>query len=398
MPPTFQTLTLNQIDSSPEIAAWLSQFQCEEDKLTAKQMLLRLRFVSSDRLSLWLRQTLDEFPTDEKRAIFAVRKLVDKKDGKLIYFDEQGLPPKRPSGSQGSEDLINSIISNYLKDANLSQVFFDHPSLETMRSEKIRHLILIDDSIGSGSRVAEFITALLANKTFRSWWSFGWIKITLLSYARNISADKLVYQRVPENDKRARKFKNRDKISFKSAYVYTSDWMQQNWGEKYEEIYQLCISTTAISKNYRLGYKNSFSNVIFLHSVPNNIPGSLHFNNPPKWNALMPYRSMPVWLISLLNSTVIASKCYQEGLPLELTNLLQLIKAGIRTEPSLALRLNLDVLYARKLVEQAISLGLLTQQKYLTPYAQDILYKLKNQAPVEKFNYELYIPSSWSVG
>lgn len=60
----FQTLTLNQIDSSPEIATWLSQFKSDEDKLIAKQMLLRLRFVSRDRLSLWFKEALDGFLTE----------------------------------------------------------------------------------------------------------------------------------------------------------------------------------------------------------------------------------------------------------------------------------------------------------------------------------------------
>lgn len=402
MPSTFQTLTLNQIDSSPEIAAWLSQFKSEEDRLTAKHMLLRLRFISSDRFSVWLKHALAEFSIEEKHAIFAVRKLAEpqsRKDGKLTYFDEQGCAPKRPSGSQGSEDLVNSVIANHLKNTALSQVFFDHPSIEIIRSEKIRHLILVDDSIGSGSRIVEFINAMLANKTFRSWWSFGWIKITVISYARNSSAAVYIYNNVHEGSKPNRKFRNKDKIFFNSAYVYKSEWMEQNWGEKYAETHRLCEKITAVSKNYRLGYKNSFSNIIFFHSVPNNIPGILHFNRPPKWHALMPNRSMPNWLMQLLGTVVVTHKLPQkQSLNLELQKLLQLIKSGIRAESTLALRLNLDVLYARKLIEQAISLGLLTQQKRLTTYARETLHRLNNQKPVEKFGYQLYIPSSWRVG
>lgn len=402
MPPAFQTLTLSQIDSSPEIATWLSQFNSEEDRLTAKQMLLRLRFVSSDRFSLWLKQTLADFSIEEKHAIFAVRKLVDpqgRKDSKLTYFDEQGCAPKRPSGSQGSEDLVNSVIANHLKNTALSQVFFDHPSIEVMRREKIRHIVLIDDSIGSGNRIVEFVNALLANKTFRSWWGFGWIKVTVISYARNSSGAGYIYKNVHEGSKPDRKFRNKDKISFSSAYVYKSEWMEQNWGEKYAEIHRLCVKTTVVSKNYRLGYKNSFSNIIFFHSVPNNIPGVLHFNRPSRRHALMPNRSMPNWLMQLLSAAVVAPELSQkQSLTPELQQLLQLIKSGIRAESTLALRLNLDVFYAQQLVEQAISFGLLTQQKRLTDDAQERLHHLKKQTPVEKFNYELYIPTSWRVG
>lgn len=402
MPPTFQTLTLNQIDSSPEIAAWLSQFKSEEDRLTAKRMLLRLRFVSSDSFSVWLKQTLAEFSIEEKHAIFAVRKLAEpqsRKDGKLTYFDEQGCAPKRPSGSQGSEDLVNSVIANHLKNTALSQVFFDHPSIEIMRSEKIHHLILVDDSIGSGRRIVEFINALLANKTFRSWWSFGWVKITVISYARNSSAAGYIYKNVHEGSKPNRKFRNKGKISFSSAYVYKSEWMEQNWGEKYTEIYKLCEKITAVSKSYRLGYKNSFSNIIFFHSVPNNIPGVLHFNKLPKWRALMPNRSMPNWLMHLLSVTVADPDfLHKKSLTPELQQLLQLIKSGVRAESTLALRLNLDVFYALQLVEQAMSLGLLTEQKRLSDDARERLHNLKKQTPVEKFNYELYIPTSWRVG
>ena len=50
--------------SSPEIATWLSQFKSDEDKLIAKQMLLRLRFVSRGRFSLWFKEALDGFLTE----------------------------------------------------------------------------------------------------------------------------------------------------------------------------------------------------------------------------------------------------------------------------------------------------------------------------------------------
>ena len=113
----------------------------------------------------------------------------------------------------------------------------------------------------------------------------------------------------------------------------------------------------------------------------------------------MPNRSMPNWLMHLLSVTVADPDfLHKKSLTPELQQLLQLIKSGVRAESTLALRLNLDVFYALQLVEQAMSLGLLTEQKRLSDDARERLHNLKKQTPVEKFNYELYIPTSWRVG
>lgn len=402
MPTKFLSLTLNQVDYSPEINDWLLQFKDAEDKIIAKNMLLRLRFVSKDTLTQWLKETLKQIKLSyTKHAIYAVRKLEKPTTDKgtnhhqKVYFDKHGKVPLRPGESQGSEDLINSVVSNFLKANTQKNVFFDHPSIETLRSEQIKHLILVDDSIGSGKRINEFINAMLANRTFKSWWSFGWLKITIISYTRNKAAETLIYSGIKENLKASRKYRNTDKISFVSARVYANDNIKQTWGNDSDKFYGLCQRTTAISKNYRLGYNSTFSNIVFLHSAPNNLPGIFWFHSH-RWQGLMPCRSIPSWLIELLTSSSALSK--SKPLSNELVELIQLVKKGIRSITSLALRLNIDTLYAKKLLKQAKDLGLITSDKRLTEYALEKLHSIKKNTEVEKFNYELYIPSSWSVG
>lgn len=390
----FNTLTPEKIDGSPEIKLWLEQFSLL-DQVIGKILLSRLRFVSISTYQNWLVRELDALNRDTKFALYAVRKL---EQGEESFFYDNGEPLDRPSESQGSEDLVNSLIANYVKDKG--DVFYDHPSVNILRDNQIRALILIEDSIGSGRRISDFINAILKNRTIRSWWSFGWLQIKIFSFSRVKETENKIIDSISGRDHAKTKIRRRDKISFTSAYVYNSTWINNSWGDQYESIRDLCLNTKKVQGKYRLGYKETFSNIIFYHSVPNNIPGVLWFHNA-KWHGLMPKRNMPSWLINLLDSATSAHtrRCINNYpiLSLEAMNLLKLIKSNVRAINSISLRLNVDNQYAKELIRQAINLNLITQNKRLTKFGLTVLLKKSSRKPVETYNYELYTPTSWSI-
>ncbi|CDL52565.1 hypothetical protein [Klebsiella pneumoniae ISC21] len=158
-------------------------------------------------------------------------------------------------------------------------MFLDHPSLNDLKKSKVNDFLLIDDSIGSGDRVSGFINAMLDNPTFLSWWSLGLVRLTLISFARTLGSENRIINTIRGSDHGVRKYRKSEKINFISNIVYNENWLETRWGEQYNEIINLCKNQTKIPSWARLGYGNVLSNIIFYHSVPNNLPGILWFSN-----------------------------------------------------------------------------------------------------------------------
>lgn len=389
--PKLRALSVNSIENSSQINEWLSLFD-ESEKPIAKTLLTKLRFVSRDDYSHWLRQTIENFDPKATHALYSVRKL---NDGKIKhpFWDTNGVPFVRPHKSQGSEDLVYSLISNIVR-ANPSN-FYDHPSLHKLKEENIRNYILIDDSVGSGDRVSDFINNMLDNPTFLSWWSLGWIKLTIVCFAIPDSSKNKIIGKIRGSDHGLRKYPKSSKISFVSHFVYNKSWLSQRWGDKFREIIELCKNKKKVQNWARLGYGDILSNLVFYHSVPNNIPGILWFQNT-KWQGLMPGRAIPSWLIDLLQTQENGSHSGKNHtLSEDLLTLLVMSKKGVRRPSSIALRLGVDTKYASELIRRAKNFGLLTDKGRLTKTGLNKLVQSKISSKLPSWDYSMYIPSSW---
>lgn len=386
-----KSLSPAKIDASPEIRSWLSQFP-EGQRSLAKLLLSRLRFVSRDTYAEWLRGAISSLPTDQVHALYSVRKLnLDQ----ACYWNESGDPVTRPGSSLGSEDLIYSLISNLTRSS--SGALLNHPPLSELKNKKIRNYVLIDDSIGSGDRVAGFINAMLQHPTFLSWWSFGWIKIHVLSFARPREAEAKIISEIRGSDHGKRKFRKSKKLEFTSEMVYERSWHEARWGSEYKAIIDLCEQRTEISRWECLGYGDVMANLVFHHSVPDNIPGMLWCCNE-KWQGLMPNRAMPGWLLALLDSEFDGSTTADLNISDELLRILALIKGGVWSTRSIALRLHVDHKYVLGLLLHAKFLGLVTPQGRLTATGLDRLRQSTQKVLLLSWDLGLYIPSSWCAG
>lgn len=386
-----ESLTVAAITSSPEIQAWLSQFQ-EDRQVTAMMMLSRLRFVSRDVYSAWLRSVIAALPTNEVHALYSVRKL---DDGVTTLWNDSGAVVNRSGTSLGSEDLVYSLISNVVR--SHSKMLLDHPSLNELHDKKVHSIILIDDSIGSGDRVAGFINAMLNSPTFLSWWSFGLIKMSVISFARPRESESKIIAQVRGSDHGMRKFRKSTKISFTSELVYHTDGLESRWGGQYMQVLDLCKTQTKVAKWARFGYGEVMANTVFYHSVPNNIPGVIWFQND-RWKGLFPGRALPDWLPQLLAQQKNENQSTGTYIPPEIRQLLKFIKRGVRNATSLATRLGCDHKFALALLERARELGLLSDHNRLTMVALDLLSRGEPVEVLPEWDRSLYIPSSWCVG
>lgn len=385
----FKSLSVEMIENAPEIREWISQFSSDKQPV-AKVLLSKLIFVTRDMFSTWLVNTMEDLSVKDMTAVYSVRKLNDTDD---IFWDDEEVPVARPSTTLGSEDLVYSLISNIKRSNNN---FLDHPTLKILKENKVRNYILIDDAIGSGNRVSTFINAMLKNKTFLSWWSYGYVKIQVISFARTNSAEKNIIYSVKGSNHPIRKNPKASKISFISEYVYNETCLNNRWGDDYRDLLQLCEGETKVKKKRRLGYGNVFSNLIFYHSVPNNIPGILWCTNN-RWSGLMPSRAIPLWLFNLLESVQTSRARGIQPLSPELYEILKLSKIGIRRISSLSMRLNLDIKYTKKLLQHAENIGLMTDKSRLTATGREKIIEYESVVRLASWDKTMYIPSSWCV-
>jgi hypothetical protein len=257
--------------------------------------------------------------------------------------------------------------------------------------------VLIDDSIGSGDRVSGFINAMLLHPTFLSWWSFGLVKIHVVSFARPRESEVKIIAKMRGSDHGLRKYRKSSKIDFTSEVVYEADWLEGRWGENYKQIIELCRCQTKIPKKRRFGYGDVMANIVFYHSVPNNLPGVLWCKNK-RWVGLLTGRAIPDWLLALIEQPFQSMQPKIASISGEMIRLLKLVKRGVRSSRTIATRLGVDHKYAVGLLGTAQDLGLLTPQVRLTSAGLD---RLKQIAPLEvlpAWDRSLYIPSSWCAG
>lgn len=387
-----QRFTTSALESSPEVRRWLSQFQ-EEAQPDAISMLLHLNFVSRDMYAEWLYKSIRSLPTEKQYALYAVRKF---DEDKSIFWNTDGTARPRPGVSLGSEDLVYSLISNLVRGNSI--YYFDHPSISVLRNRKIQNIVLIDDSIGSGTRVKNFIRSIQNHPTFLSWWSYGLLHIHILSFARLTEAESIITNGITGSNHSSRKFRNSFKVHFSSEYVYHRCNLEGRWGPRAKEIAKICDDNTNILLSRRRGYGNVMGNTVFYHSVPNNLPGSIWFTNN-RWSALFPGRALPEWAVSLIGQ--LRTQGNTQGLlkhpSLLIIRLLGLIRSGNRRPETLALRLNFEVSSTKRLLSLAQQIGLTTPHNRLTGKGLDVLLNSTRTQPLPSYDWSLYIPTSWCV-
>ena len=257
----------------------------------------------------------------------------------------------------------------------------------------------MDDAIGSGKRISSFIKLMTNNKTFMSWWNGGFITIHILSFACTYQAKELIIKNTPGSNHGKRKKRVGEKIKFSSEIIYDSYNLHHRWGSNCDSILELCKSIKKIG--FPLGYGNTMSNLVFFHSVPNNIPGIL-FHKTKKWNPLFENRSFPLWLKKLLENPKCLGIKTRTVSRLKISDssyeILASIKKGVRTCAALARRIDSNEQNIKQIVNQAITLGLVSPSMRITKAGQDYLLKKEKGQEKKQYNYAMYIPFSWCVG
>jgi hypothetical protein len=147
------------------------------------------------------------------------------------------------------------------------------------------------------------------------------------------------------------------------------------------------------------GFGGVLGNLVFYHSVPDNIPGMLWYGENG-WLPLFPNRGLPVWMADLLEhpSPARGDATVRGHQDTGLFRLIALIKSGVRTPLSLSLRMNCDAPFAHALIARAQSAGLVTANVRLTEAGVNFFHNNSRSNDVAVYDYGMYIPTSWSAG
>jgi len=246
---------------------WLLQFK-EQDRETAKLILDSLIYVSNEELIYGLRQLLQKYINNYKNeyiALFAIKEVINESNYWEDYLDKLDIKGK---DGLGSESIITHFCTDSLK---LSEFLLNHPSINEMKDKKCRHIVCINDIIGSGDQANRFSKWLYNHPTIKSWVSLKYVDFNILSYAGTLDG----YNNIKEN-----------KI-IKDILIdqYIDDGRSFWSDEEREKIKKVCRKYSPIRK-YSLGYKNYFTFIYFSYKCPNTAPAILWSPNEC-WKAIL---------------------------------------------------------------------------------------------------------------
>ena len=394
---TFQRLSEEMIDSQPEIQKWLSQFDTVSSSL-ARQLLLQLRFVSHDSFAAWLSTELAALPGSV--AVFSVRKPPKKKiqqselDEKQITLWNGNQFIERPAGSMGSEDLVASLVSQWKKKTK----GHDYPDIKTMRSQRVRRLIFIDDGIGSGDRMSKFVKAFFDHPTIKSWWSLGLLSVTILSFSRVVDAEAVVLNAFPGRGTPKARLLDQGRVKFQSVVAFHKGDVKVRWGSQGQELIDFCRNEKRVGRPE--GYGETMTNLVFYHSVPNNLPGVL-WADKKNFRGLFPRRSLPTWIPDIFTKTPMRTP-FNPGME-EMVGVLSQVKRGLRHRTAIARQLDADPARVGRVLEHLYTVGCVTEKGRLSDAGRGFLND--NQKKLAHANFVLlkedywnYVPTKWRSG
>ena len=378
---------------------WFEQFDFK-DKETAERMISSLTLISHSEFSRAVQRLL-EFEVsknNESIAFYSVRELNRNKD----FFEQTCDIKSRKVQSlsfgsdHGSEAIIANLIRNFCKtDKNR---LLNHPNLDQMRTQKCRTIIFVDDFIGSGNRMCDFLRSFWNHTTIKSWHSFKYIKFVVIAYSGTDSGIKNV-----ENHK------INPVVIYERHCPSFSDmpWRSKYKSEMIDFFHEYGKKTC--KKQTPLGYDSTMASIVFEHGCPNNVPPILwapdHKRAP--WVALFPCRSVlsaeksvfppeitrrdsRVTLVSIGQKKIaISGALLRRGETGEtILLILALIAQGQRKQTTLSYATGLNKEMCAKIIDKCIKWGFITQTKRLTETGSSELQAAKKQ----RKNYKLKLP------
>lgn len=364
---------------------WLKQFD-PIDQDTAITLANSLTLISHSEFSQNLQELISAtaMQISGKVALFAIRELekIEPKDywSNPIYTpyyeqvtissDGQSVSSVEASSDLGSEAIVAHIIRQLCRLE--PQKYLNHPTPENMRNNRCDAIIFIDDFIGSGGRVNDFLSSFWLERSITSWHSFKYIDFHVLAYSGTETGIR-----------RVNRHKSRPNIHIHvdAPTVYGMFWPEK----KKEKVLSLCEKYGHRSRKHMwLGYKQGMASIIFEHGCPNNTPAILWETRG--WTGLFPNRTVnssadsvfpseivrgdPIQILDHIGQKKLAksgalSRSGQVGQVI--LTFLAMIAKGQRKRSSLCFALDISTKNYERILTKCIKWQFITPQKRITP-------------------------------
>ncbi|HDS0949253.1 TPA: hypothetical protein QDZ34_004346 [Stenotrophomonas maltophilia] len=285
-----------QLTEITGVKDWLSQFELP-DVYLAEHMLKRIRYVNFEEFEAWLQKSVNDVLKEIERidgrsavAIFPVEKPSTHK-----FNEEKERKATNDSGGRIAHSLknIERSMPNYVELT---------PRLESMRAQRVRNIVFVDDFIGTGDRFIKSWRKTVPGSV-KSWCSLGWCKIWLLTFA----AHKAGVSNIERNIRAISNSRVRTHVNIPRSFLVE----QKNFRSII-----LKYSRDLGSARQRMGYGGLGTPIIFQHGCPNNVPLIFWKSSPKRskrpWKALFPERSIPINLYPFFSTSFIGSSLPEE--------------------------------------------------------------------------------------
>lgn len=383
--------TDNIIINSAEIQSWLEQFNKEiRDREIAINILKQLRFVTISDFRIFIKESLTNLINSmseerAKLAIYPIMKL-DTTYSNLWMIDSDNkdnfiIRDRKPKG-RGSEDLVINIIYDLCKSDN--SFLLETPDIETLKKYRVKDIIFVVDNSISGEQVNKYLDEFFNNKTIKSYWSLNYFRITILS---------LYLSELAKSTIKCNKF-IAEKVKKEQPYVFFEYLFGEEEWNDFDNIIDLVSRYTQIPKKYRFGYNGSASNVIFEHSVPNNVFGIFYCKSKNKWNPLFKDKRVSNNLIKMLKNEDPPN--FSEISKSHL-KVLYFIHNKCNTLKKISIKIGFSEKYTRVLCEWLIKIKFITltdvKKLYkLTPSGKAYLINKTVIDTIDSFDFGIYTP------
>lgn len=278
-------ISLSQI---PRMADWLSQF-AKADQDAAVSLVDEILIVDGDAFQQGIRTLIDrvaaERPSVERKiALYAERptRLVfgrtpaffrNSRHGRAIGTGVQPVQADPRDQEVGSEGIVAQLITDYCRQN--PGVALSHPGPTRLRNDRVSHIVIVTDFIGSGQRIYKMLESFRYVATLRSWRSYGLLKFVVVAYSGTALGVKWV---------ESHKLKAPVRLTVGCPTVFNTFR-----GAERSRAFDLCNQYSPKSTE-PFGFNRTGALIAFSHGCPNNAP-SILWSKANGWRPLFAGRS-----------------------------------------------------------------------------------------------------------
>lgn len=368
---------------------WLEQF-AEADRPMIRQLTDALSLVSVQEFERTLQRSIEKLAKDSSgpAALYAAREVP--RDSSLGFRNGgSGLDSVSTGSDVGSEARVAHVVRQLCR--TQPSRLLRQPSIESLLEQRVHHVVVVDDLIGSGERTRAYLDQLWSDSTTKSWWSYKKVRFTVVAYAGTAEGVRHVRQHPCKPDVEVHR------------YCPTLDGLP--WPREQRRLARRLCKNYAGNyalRGWQLGFKSSAALLVFEHGCPNNVPNIFWADSKDSaeaWQPLFPGRAstaetasvFPPELASRTPVSVLLSAgqkrvakalstVLDRPLSKETVIVLALLGRGINRMEAFAHATSLGVKECQVLLEACIESGLVSPRRRLTEAGAAELAGIANAA------------------